>query len=199
MRLAMGSRSSWRKCRVRRCVAGEHDGQEGSGVEVGGGEDAQLGEHRAGDLLGLVDEQDGAVSGGLDLSAPGFAEGLEAGPAVVRGERDAEEVAELAVEVGQGALGPGEHADGDVGELVEGVGELAQGDGLAGAGIAGDQGEAAVSHQPLEAPAEGVEVGGSPQGLDRDVGGEGVPLQAQGLVQVGARSHDSSSGSSMGR
>src|ERR1700674_2083355 len=58
--------------------AAEDDGEDGARIELGGGEDAQLGEDRGGHLLGFVDEQDGAAPGGLDVGEPGLAEDLEA-------------------------------------------------------------------------------------------------------------------------
>ena len=67
---------------------------------------------------------------------------------------NAEDIAHLAVEVAETALRPGEDAGGDVGQRGQMVGEGAQGDGLAAAGVAGDQGEAALAHQAFEAPAE---------------------------------------------
>ena len=48
-------------------VAGEHDVQDGARVEVGGGEQADFGEHRLGQLLRLVDEQQRANAGVIML------------------------------------------------------------------------------------------------------------------------------------
>jgi hypothetical protein len=59
-------------------IAAEHDGENRARIELGGGEDAQLGEDRGRHLLGFVDEQDGTAAGGLDVGEPGFAEDLEA-------------------------------------------------------------------------------------------------------------------------
>jgi hypothetical protein len=70
----------------------------------------------------------------------------------VSGERHAEEVAELAVEVHGAALGMLDGADDDVGQGAEPLGEQAQGDALAGARVAGEHGEAAVGDAELDAP-----------------------------------------------
>ncbi len=76
------------------------------------------------------------------------------GPAVVAAELDAEQVAHLAIEVGEIGLGPAAQADLDVTLLREPLGENAQGDRLAGAGSPGDEGEAAFANQLLDASAE---------------------------------------------
>jgi hypothetical protein len=109
---------------------------------------------------------------------PALPQGFEASPAVVRGEGDAEELAELAIEVGHSALGPGQLPELDVGEVAEFVGEQSQGHRLAGTGLSGNESETALAHLVLDAPAEVVELGRAPEGLHRDVRGEGVPLEA---------------------
>ena len=58
-------------------VTAQDDAEYGLGVEVGGGQDAQLGEDGRGDLLGLIDEQDRTVACGLDVGEPLLAQGLE--------------------------------------------------------------------------------------------------------------------------
>ena len=152
-------------------------------------------EHGGERLLGLVDDEHGARQGGGDVLAPAGAQGLEAGPAVVDGERDAEEVAELAVEVAGAALGVLDGADDDVGQGAEPLGEQAQDDALAGAGVAGDHGEAAVGDAELDAAEEGVDGGRDVERLGGDVGAEGVVLQAVERQKFGA-SYDQSSSSS---
>jgi len=114
----------------------------------------------------------------------GLSQGAEAGPAIVGFQGDREKRAQLAVEVGEARLGSGDDTGGDVGERLKVVREQAQGSGLAGAGIAGDEGEAALAHQGLHAPAEVFEWGWSPEGLDRDVGREGIPLEPVEGMQV---------------
>ena len=166
-------------------VAGQDDGQERPRVELARGKNAQLGQDGRQGLLGFVDEHDRPVAGRLDLGGPGFAEALESGPPVVGCEGDAEEMSELAVEVGQLALGPGEDADDDVGGLVEVVRQLPQGGGLAGARLAGDQRESALTHEAVGAPAEVDQIRGLPECLDGDVGRERVPCQAEGLAKIG--------------
>ena len=113
-------------------VAGEDHGQQRARVEVGGGEDAQLGQDRGGHFLGLIDQEHRAQAGGFEVGEPGLAQGPEAGPAVMGLERYAEELAELAVEVGDAALGPGQDRRGEVREGLEVVGQEAQGHRLAG-------------------------------------------------------------------
>ena len=171
-------------------VTAQDDGEDGARVEVGRGEDAQLGEDGRGISWASSTSRTGTVACGLDVGEPLLAQGLEAGPAVVGSEGHAEELAQLAVEVGDGALWPGEHAHLDVPEAAQVAGEDSQGDRLAGAGVSGDQGEATFADQALHAPAEVLELGEAPQGLDGDVGREGVPLEP---VQ-GEQLHDSSLG-----
>jgi hypothetical protein len=90
---------------------------------------------------------------------PGIAQDLEAAPAVVRRQGDAEEVSHLAIEVGQSALRAGEHAGDDIGQGGEVVGESAQCDGLAGAGVAGDESKPALANEAFKAPAEVLDLG----------------------------------------
>ena len=119
----MGISSSRRNCWVSLASPAQHHGEDGSGVEVGGGQDPELGQDRRGDLLSLVDEEHRPVASGLDVCQPPLAQRLEAGPSVVRRESHAEQLAELAVEVGDGALGPGQHPDLDVAQLVQVCGQ----------------------------------------------------------------------------
>jgi hypothetical protein len=96
-------------------VTAEDDSGDGAGVAIGTGEDAQLGQDAGVHLLGLVDKQHGSAAGGLDVVEPGVSEDLEAAPAVVWSQGDAEEVSHLAVEVGQPALRSCQDAEDDVG------------------------------------------------------------------------------------
>jgi len=109
---------------------------------------------------------------------PAVAQHLGAGPAVVGRKLDAEQIAHLAIEVGEARLRPADDADLDVALGLQPVGEDAQGDGLAGSGRAGDEGEAAFADELLGAPAEGLGAAADVQRLDRHVGGKGVPLEA---------------------
>jgi len=62
--------------------------------------------------------------------------------------------------------------------------------------LAGDEGEAALAGEVFDPPAEVIELGRAPQGVDRDVGMEGIPLQAvegEQLRGVHAGSPESSS------
>ena len=169
VRRRSGRRASPAKTTQRSCLR----------VEVLAGEDAQLAEHGGEGLLGLVDDEHGAAAAGGDVVGPAGAQGLEAGPAVVDGERDAEEVAELAVEVDGAALGVLDGADDDVGQGAEPLGEQAQGDALSGAGVAGEHGEAAVGDAELDAAEEAVDGGRGEEGVGGDVGAEGVETSSR--------------------
>ena len=83
--------------------------------------------------------------------------------------------------LGQGAPGHlhlNEIADTRAGLLAALFGEQAKGDTLSGAGLAGDEGEAAGAHQMvLDAAAEALHRGGGHEALDGQVGGEGIELQ----------------------
>ena len=92
-------------------IAGQHDGQQDVGVEIGGGQQAQFGEHGGLHLLCLVNQQHRSGQGGLDVRLPTVAQGLGATPAVMRAQLDAEEFAHLAIEVGDIGLRPTDHAD----------------------------------------------------------------------------------------
>jgi len=111
-------------------------------------------------------------------ACPALAQDLGAGPAIVGRQLDPEQIAHLAIEVGEARLRPADDADLHVAPRLQPVGENAQGDGLAGAGRAGDHGEAAFADELLGAPAEGLDAAADVQGLDGHVGSEGVPLEA---------------------
>ena len=130
------------------------------------------------------------------MRLPALAQDLGAAPAVVRVQLDAEEVAHLAVEVGDVGLGAADHADPDVALRGQMFGQDAQGDRLAAARSTGDEGKAALAGELADPPAEGMQACGDMQGLGRHTGGEGVPLEAvegQQLLVHG------SSASSLGR
>jgi len=143
-----------------------------------------------------VDDKNGPRERGVDMGLPALAQHLGAAPAVMRVEHDAEQLAHLAIEVGEAGLGTADHADLDVALRREPLGENAQRHRLAGAGRAGDEGKAAFAGELLDPPAERLDLRRDTQRLDRHVGGERVPLEAveceQLLVHV-------SSPSSLGR
>ena len=90
----------------------------------------------------------------------------------------AEQLAHLAVEVGEARGGMGQRCDAQPLGAFEAIGEQAKGGALSGAGLAGDEGEAAGAHQMvLDAAAEAVHRGGGDEGLDRKLRGEGIELQ----------------------
>src|SRR5690606_12700970 len=87
-------------------IAREDDREEGPRIELVAREDAELLEDVRGSVLRLVDEDHGADEGRSDVRAPTLAERLETAPTIRDAERDAEEVAELSVEVGERGLRP---------------------------------------------------------------------------------------------
>src|SRR5271156_4412139 len=112
-------------------------------VEARGRQQPQLGEHGWRHLLGLVDDQHRSRQSGVDVGLPAITQHLGPGPAVVRSQPAAEQTAHLAIEVGEAGLRARDDADPDVALRAEALGENAQRDRLAGAGGAGDEGEAA--------------------------------------------------------
>ena len=124
------------------------------GVEIGGGQQAELGEHGRLHLLRLIDEQYWPGEGGLDVSLPTLTQGLGPTPAIMRAQFDAEEFAHLAIEVGDVGLRSTDHADRHIALCYQRSREDAQGGGLAAAGHSGDQGEAAIAGELLHPPAE---------------------------------------------
>ena len=159
-------------------VPGQNDGEDGARVQIGAGEQAQFREDRRGHFLGLIDEQDGAQQRGLNVVVPFFPQYLGAGPTVVRGQGHAKEIAQFAVEVGQGGLWAGEHAHREVAHLAQALDQQAQGGAFACARISADQGETTLADLLLDAPAEALDGGGCPEDVGGDLRGEGVELQA---------------------
>jgi len=163
-------------------VTAKDNAEELLGIEVFGAEDAELGEDGTEGFLRLVDEEDRTRGGRKDVLGPASAEGLEAGPAIVRGKGDGEEVAELPIEVGGLALGMLGDAAKDVWNALEVMGEEPEGDAFAGARVAGNQDEAAVLDAGTDAANKGIDGRRSVQSLDGYVGAEGVEFEAvQGL------------------
>ena len=128
-------------------------------------------------LLGLVDDEHGSGKRAVDMRLPALAQDLGSAPAVVGAQRNAEEVAHLAVEVGDVGLRPADHADLDVAFARQSVGQDAQTGGLAGSRIAGDDGKAALGDQMADAAAEGVDARRDMQRLGRHAGGERIPFE----------------------
>ena len=190
MRLPSGSSSSRRSFSIRR--ASPASTTHSSGCES---KRALASRRSSESAAGLISCASSMSSTGrrrvrLEVGQPALAQGLEAAPAVVRAQRHAEEVAQLAVEVGQVALRMVEGADGDVGQARQALGEQAQRHALAGARVAVDHGEAALADlRVLDAPAEVLELGRHVERLGRQLGREGIPLQPvqgqQFLVHAG--------------
>jgi hypothetical protein len=123
---------------------------------------------------------------------PAFAQALEAAPAIVRLELDAEQLAQFAVEVGEVALRMVERGHGDVGKPLEALGEQAQSDTLAGAGIAMDQGETALAHVlVLDTPQEVLDRSGDAQSFSGKLLRERVPFEPVEGEQRLAHAHRS--------
>jgi hypothetical protein len=112
------------------------------------------------------------------VSLPALAQDLGTTPAIVRAQFDAEEVSHLAIEVGDVGLRATDDADRHVAPRRQRSGQDAQGGGLAAAGRAGDEGEAAVASELLHPPAERFQARGdvqcplppAPRPLDRAPG-----------------------------
>ena len=85
-------------------------------------------------------------------------------------------------------------ADDDIGERAQPLGEQAQGDTLAGAWVAGEHGEAAVSDAEFDAAEVAVEGGSGEERIDGDVGPERIELEAVERQELGG--HGSSGESS---
>ena len=117
-------------------VASEDDAEQGPGIEVLAGQNPDLVEDGSEHLLGLIDDEERAHEGGGDVLGPALPQSLKAVESIVVLGGDAEEVADLAIEIGDPALGMIDGADGDVGLLAEAVGEQTQSDALSGAGVA---------------------------------------------------------------
>ena len=81
------------------------------GVEIGGGQQAQLGEHGGLHLLSLIDQKHRPGQGALDVGLPALAQDLGTAVAVMRAQLDAEKFAHLAIEVGDVGLRAADHAD----------------------------------------------------------------------------------------
>jgi hypothetical protein len=141
-------------------VAGEDDGEELAGIEVFAGEDAELVEDGSECFLGLVEDEDGPCESGSDVLGPASAQGLEAAPAVVRGKRDAEEIAELAVEIHGARLRVLDGTDDEIAHGCEAGVEQAESHAFSGAWVAGDHDVAAVGDAELDAAQERVDGGG---------------------------------------
>jgi hypothetical protein len=160
-------------------IPGEDDAQQRLGIEAGAGEQAQLVEHGGTHLLGFVHQQHGAPAGGFQMAEPGRAQRLEAAPAVVRAQRHAEQLAELAVEIPEAALRMIDGADGEIRESGEALGEQTQHHAFAGARFAVDHRKAAFADPYLlDAPQELLHARGDVEGLDGQFRGEGMPFQA---------------------
>ena len=102
------------------------------------------------------------------MQGPALTQRLGATPAIVGPQRDAEQLAQLAVEVGHVGLRSGDGADHQIRLGGEALTEQAQGDALAAAGLAGDQGEATFAHQrELDTPQEVLNLGCDPKRLGR--------------------------------
>jgi hypothetical protein len=121
----------------------------------------------------------GRPGGRPEVIEPARAQRLEATPAVAHPHGDAEDVAELPIEVAQVALRMMDDTHAQVAESGEALGEQAHDDAFARARVAVDEREAALAQvRLLDAPAEVLDLRGHIERLGRHVGGKGVPFQA---------------------
>jgi TolB-like protein len=158
-------------------VPGEDHQEDGSGVQVGAGEQAQFRENRGLHLLCFVDDQHGPIERSLDLGLPFFPKRFGPVPTVVRVQGYAEEISHFPVEVEDGGLGARENSEHDILDCAEAIGEDAQGCTLATPRLAADQSEAAFSHLVFDPPAEALSGWGGEESRGGDIGGEGVELE----------------------
>jgi hypothetical protein len=86
-------------------VTGQDHEEQRSRVVIAARERAELIQHRRQHLLCFVDDDDRPDQGRVDVRLPLLTDRLESRPAIVRRERHAEQIAELAVEVRDAALG----------------------------------------------------------------------------------------------
>ncbi len=114
MRLATGNRSVLFQTGGQTLIAGQNDGENGAGVQLGAGQQAQFRQDRGVHFLGLVNDEHGAISGGLDMSEPFFTQAFGAMPAIIGREGHAEQMAQFAVKVGHFSLGPSQGADAQI-------------------------------------------------------------------------------------
>src|SRR5262249_48988422 len=172
-----GQRQEFRRAQMleQPAVAGQHDGQQDVGIELNGGEQAQLREHDRAHLLRLVDEQHRSGECGIDVGLPALPQHGGAGPAIMRMQADPEEFAHLAVEVGDVGLRTADHTDPDIALRGKVVGEQAHGGGFAAPGHAGEQGKSALFGLLRNAPAERSDGRGGVQPLDRRARRKRVP------------------------
>jgi hypothetical protein len=105
-------------------------------------------------------------------------------PAIVIREWHSEDVADLAIEVGDAALRMIDRADHHITQTAKALGQDAQRDGLAAPRLAGDHHEAAVADGGLDASGEAVDLRHRVHALDRDVRQERMKLQTEELQQL---------------
>jgi hypothetical protein len=108
--------------------------------------------------LSFVDDEHGFAAALVDVGEPLLAQRLAACPAIVGREADAEEVAELAVEVGVVALGAAENADLEVASRFDASGTEAQRGAFSGTGVTCDGDESAIAQLLAEPKREGIDL-----------------------------------------
>ena len=138
-------------------VPGEDHQEDGAGVQIRAGEQAQFAEHGGVHLLGFIDDQHRPVERSLDLGLPLLPKRFGPVPAVVRGEGHAEEISQFSVEVDHRGLGATEESDHDVPQGAEPIGEDAQRRAFPASRLAADQGEAAFADLVFDPPAEALD------------------------------------------
>jgi hypothetical protein len=129
-------------------------GQDGAGIELGAGQQAQLGKDFGLHFLGFINQQYRPPERCGQVRFPFQAQVFEAGPAVVHLHGDSKDLTHLAVEVRHAALRAAEHTGNDIRHGLKVASEQPQRDRFAGSGFTGDESEAAVAHLLFDTPAE---------------------------------------------
>lgn len=160
-------------------IAGEDDAEKRAGIEVLAGKQAQLVEDIGAHLLGLINEEDGAEESGADVLVPTSAQCLEAAPPVRRSERDIEDIANLAIEIGDAALRVIDDTEHDVALFLQAVGQDAEDDGFARAWAASHHGKAAIGERHLDTTTECLDGQRYAHGLDRDARAEWIEFEPE--------------------
>jgi len=162
-------------------LANQEQNAQGLAVHIGGEEQAQGFEDSHGEKVGFVEDDERQAVLGVQQFMEGRADtghgfGLAEDGFMAQGGQ------QVAVDTGQAQEGIGE-VDDEIAVRIETGGETAHAGGLAGAGLAGDQAQAAVLEQVVQASAQLVLAFGLEELLRGDIFGEGQAGEAEELLQ----------------